>query len=326
VPDLRKLIFVNYRGSDQNWATELVYARTTEAFGADAVFKAGNSIRASEEFPPILRRQAASCPVMLACMGPGWLTAARAGSRDLDAPEDWVRQEIALSLQARNHVIPLLIGNHDEMAMPAPEDLPEDIRPMAYRQAWRLAPGSGLDLTVPRLIDRLAELVPELAERRIRNRQAPPSAPIAAPAEHSAALLAAAMGTERWADVLIAARKLFTSVEPVRAAGLIEQLTRDQNTVIDTPVAERERMSERIALRWEGRLEELLARHPAMNDQLQALISHLRNTVARPEDTRTVLNYQHVDANGGNAFGAQNGDVKYYAAPPQSTAAGEPAT
>lgn len=161
------LIFICYRGSDQNWAAELVYARMTEAFGAGAVFKAGNALRAGEEFPPILRQEAASCPVMLACIGPGWLTAtAPDGGRRLDSPEDWVREEIAISLQAGNHVVPLLIGNHNEVSVPKPKQLPDPIRAVVHRQAWRLAPGGGLDATIPMLIDRLAELVPELAEHR----------------------------------------------------------------------------------------------------------------------------------------------------------------
>jgi hypothetical protein len=161
------LIFISYRGSDQNWATELVYARMTEAFGADAVFKAGNTLRAGEEFPAILRRQAASCPVMLVCIGPGWLTAlAPDGSRRLDSPDDWVREEIAISLQAGNHVVPLLIGNHNEVAIPKPEQVPGPIRALVHRQAWRLAPGGGLDATIPMLADRLAGLAPGLAERR----------------------------------------------------------------------------------------------------------------------------------------------------------------
>jgi hypothetical protein len=42
----RHLIFISYRGSDQNWATELVYKSMKEAFGVDAVFKAGNSLQA----------------------------------------------------------------------------------------------------------------------------------------------------------------------------------------------------------------------------------------------------------------------------------------
>jgi hypothetical protein len=161
------LIFISYRGSDHNWATELVYARMTEAFGAGAVFKAGNALRAGEEFPPILRQQAASCPAMLVCIGPGWLTAtAPGGGRRLDSPDDWVREEIAIALRAGSHVVPLLIGNHDEVSVPKPDQLPDPIREIVHRQAWRLAPGGGLDATVPMLIDRLAELVPELAERR----------------------------------------------------------------------------------------------------------------------------------------------------------------
>jgi TIR domain len=165
--DPRHLIFINYRGSDQHWATELVYARMTEAFGVDAVFKAGNAIRVGEVFPEVLRRQAAACPVMLACIGPGWLTAGPDGGRpSLESPDDWVRSEIAIALRSGNHVVPLLIGNHDEVAVPAADRLPEDIRPMVDRQAWRLAPGAGLDVTVPTLVSSLAALVPELADRR----------------------------------------------------------------------------------------------------------------------------------------------------------------
>jgi len=170
------LIFISYRGSDQNWATELVYARMTEAFGADAVFKAGNALRAGEEFPPVLRKEAASCPVMLACIGPGWLTAtAPDGSRRLDSPDDWVREEIAISLQTGHHVLPLLIGNRTEAAVPEPDLMPEPIRALVHRQAVWLAPGGGLDATIPKLVDRLAELVPELARRRRDRSAAPPS-------------------------------------------------------------------------------------------------------------------------------------------------------
>jgi TIR domain len=166
MPDPTPLIFVNYRGTDQNWAVEFVHARMREAFGVDAVFKAGNSIPVGAKYPQILERQAVRCPVMLACIGPGWLTARRGEVRDLDTQDDWVRREIALSLQAGNHVIPLLIGNHDQVAIPRPDQLPKDIRTLTFHQAWRLAPGGMLDLTVPKLIDRLAELVPELARRR----------------------------------------------------------------------------------------------------------------------------------------------------------------
>jgi TIR domain len=162
-----QLIFISYRGSDQNWATELVYARMTEAFGVDAVFKAGNTLRVGDDFPAILRSEAASCPVMLACIGPGWLTAtAPDGGRRLDSPDDWVREEIAISLRAGNHLVPLLLGNRNEVELPKPDLVPDSIRAMVDRQALWLAPGRGLDATIPMLVDQLVELVPELAERR----------------------------------------------------------------------------------------------------------------------------------------------------------------
>ena len=193
------LIFISYRGSDQNWATELVYTSMKEAFGAAAVFKAGNSLRVGEEFPPTLRSEAASCPVMLACIGPGWLTAtAPDGSRRLDSPADWVREEIAIALQSGNHLVPLLLGNRNEVEVPKPDLVPESIRAMVDRQALWLAPGRGLEATVSMLVDQLAELVPELAERRRdRSTAQPASAPQAPSGKDQAPAGAGATMTQR---------------------------------------------------------------------------------------------------------------------------------
>ena len=81
---------------------------------------------------------------MLACIGPGWLTAtAPDGGRRLDSPNDWVREEIAISLQSGNHLVPLLLGNRNEVEVPKPGLVPESIRGMVDRQALWLAPGRG---------------------------------------------------------------------------------------------------------------------------------------------------------------------------------------
>jgi|GEM_PF-5033381 len=165
MPERKHLIFLSYRGSDEIWATEFVYARMTEAFGEETVFKAGNALPPGDAFPAALLEKAASCPVMLACVGPGWLTAQNAEGRRLESPEDWVRREIAISLQAGNRVIALLLGDAGAVAPPNPSELPDDLRAMFAKQAWRLTPGGGLDLTVPRLIEKLVELVPALRER-----------------------------------------------------------------------------------------------------------------------------------------------------------------
>ena len=165
--DRDHLIFVNYRGSDEIWATEFVYARMTEAFGEETVFKAGNALRPGDMFSPVLLEKAARCPVMLACVGPAWLTAQDPDGRSrLDSPEDWVRREIVLSLQAGNRVVPLLLGDRGTVTTPQESELPPDLRTLFGHQAWRLTPGGGLDLTVPRLIEKLVEMVPELGTRR----------------------------------------------------------------------------------------------------------------------------------------------------------------
>lgn len=172
MPERDHLIFVNYRGSDEIWATEFVYARITESFGAETVFKAGNALDPGDVYSPILMDKAVSCPVMLACIGPAWLAAQGPEGRRLDAQDDWVRREIAASLRAGNRVVPLLLGDQQKVAVPKSSDLPPDLRALFGRQAARLTPGGGLDLTVPMLIDRLVELVPELGARRDAARSA----------------------------------------------------------------------------------------------------------------------------------------------------------
>lgn len=172
MPKRKPLIFISYRGSSGNdkWAPDLVHDALAGKFGRSAVFKAGPSLRAGDEFPPILDEMAASCPVMLVCIGPEWLAAQNGdGTRRLDDPDDWVRREIELALKNGNRVVPLLLGDRDEISIPAPEDLPADIAPLAYRQAVRLEPGGRLRITLPDLARQLADMVPDLAKRK-RNR------------------------------------------------------------------------------------------------------------------------------------------------------------
>ncbi|MEY9893536.1 hypothetical protein ABIA35_004467 [Catenulispora sp. MAP12-49] len=162
--DHAPVIFISYRGSDEPWAPDVLYQGLAAAFGPEAVFKAGYDLRAGDDYPPVLERMAASCRIMLVCIGPRWLTAANAaGTRRLQEKDDWVRREIELALRSDNHVIPLLMGNRDEVVVPAPEELPADIAPLVQRQAFRLEPGGRLRVTLPDLAQRLCELVPALA-------------------------------------------------------------------------------------------------------------------------------------------------------------------
>jgi peptidyl-prolyl cis-trans isomerase A (cyclophilin A) len=78
-----------------------------------------------------------SCDVLIALVGPHWLTVTdKAGRRRLDDPADLTRLEILAALQRNIRVIPALVGG---AKMPAADELPDALKPLARRQAYELA-------------------------------------------------------------------------------------------------------------------------------------------------------------------------------------------
>jgi hypothetical protein len=92
-------------------------------------------VQAGAEFAEIIREQVARCDVLVA-LGPGWNQATDSQSqRRLDRADDLVRTEIASALTAGKRVIPVLVGG---ALMPAEESLPDDLKPLARRNAFTL--------------------------------------------------------------------------------------------------------------------------------------------------------------------------------------------
>ena len=76
--------------------------------------------------------------MLLAIIGPDWLTATKEGRRRLDDPDDWVRREVVTGLGlGRVQVIPVLVG---EAPLPAPEELPEPLQRIPQLQAITVRP------------------------------------------------------------------------------------------------------------------------------------------------------------------------------------------
>jgi hypothetical protein len=94
--------------------------------------------------------------VVIAVVGPGWAGRRDTGKRRIDDPTDFVRMEIAAALQRGIPVIPVLLDN---TAMPSVEDLPEELRPFAYRNALILDTGVDFHHHADRLIAGIHELV-----------------------------------------------------------------------------------------------------------------------------------------------------------------------
>jgi WD40 repeat protein len=131
-------VFINYRRDDDHGNAGRLYDRLEAELGRGRLFMdVEGHIKGGDDFVDALRAHVAACDVLLAIIGPRWLTiAGEDGRRRLDNPDDWVRIEIAGALETGKRVIPVLVGGAE---MPRAEDLPEPLKPLARRQAVRVA-------------------------------------------------------------------------------------------------------------------------------------------------------------------------------------------
>jgi hypothetical protein len=108
-------------------------------------------------FEAVLNEAVTACDVMLALIGPKWLTCTNTdGTRRLDRTDDWVRSEIGGCLRRGIPVVPVLLGG---APLPAESDLPEDLRPLCKRQAAVMADTDWHDHAA-RLINDLVRITP----------------------------------------------------------------------------------------------------------------------------------------------------------------------
>ncbi len=127
-------IFISYRRADSRKDAGRIYDRLVDAFGKDAIFKDVDSIPLGADFRGILREAVAQCEVQLVVIGKQWLDIRdESGARRLDQPGDFVRIEVETALQRDScTVIPVLV---DGAHMPKPDDLPIDLRELAFQNA-----------------------------------------------------------------------------------------------------------------------------------------------------------------------------------------------
>jgi hypothetical protein len=129
-------IFINYRRGDDPGNTGRLFDRLQDAFAPDQLFLDVDNIAPGLDFVRVLHERVSECDIVLAVIGKSWIDARDAtGARRLDDPNDFVRVEIASALSQDKRVIPVLVG---EAQMPRAEELPEDLQPLARRNAVRL--------------------------------------------------------------------------------------------------------------------------------------------------------------------------------------------
>ena len=126
-------IFISYRRDDTEGEAGRLFDDLVRSFGEDSVFMDVSDISPGVDFRKEIDDNVASCGVLLAIIGPSWSSIQDgSGNRRLDNPNDFVRLEIASALARDIAVIPVLV--HDAK-MPRPEQLPENLRDLAFRNS-----------------------------------------------------------------------------------------------------------------------------------------------------------------------------------------------
>lgn len=130
-------IFISYRRDDSAGYAGRLYDRLIPRFGASRVFMDVEGIELGADFVTAIEEAVGSCRVLVVIIGDEWLsTQDAAGRRRLDDPHDFIRLETVTALTRGIRVVPVLVGG---ALMPRAEELPEDLKPLARRQAIEIS-------------------------------------------------------------------------------------------------------------------------------------------------------------------------------------------
>ena len=130
---------MSYRRQDGGDAAGRLADRLVDRFGAERVFIDVDAIEPGIGYVEAITHAVEACDVLVAVIGPGWLTATDnwltatdKQRRRLNDPYDRVRVEVGTALARGVQVIPVLVGG---AVMPSERDLPEDLAELARRNA-----------------------------------------------------------------------------------------------------------------------------------------------------------------------------------------------
>ena len=130
-------VFISYRRDDSRGDAGRLTDDLKKFFGPHRHLRQIETIQPGMDFVDALNRAVSQCPVLLAIIGPNWLSAKDGeGRRRTHDPNDFIRLEIGTALTRNTRVIPVLVGG---AAMPKAEHLPVELQPLARRQEDELS-------------------------------------------------------------------------------------------------------------------------------------------------------------------------------------------
>jgi len=131
----RMHVFVTYRRADSAAYAGRLHDALVDEFGEGKVFQDVAGIDPGVDFEVAIDAALDQADAVLVLIGPNWLAPAADGSSRLHDPYDYVHIEISKSLARNIRVVPILVGG---AALPSAAELPEDLVPLARRQAVQL--------------------------------------------------------------------------------------------------------------------------------------------------------------------------------------------
>ena len=129
-------IFISYRRDDTGKTVWRLFDWLERQFGAADVFFDREVIGPGDKFPQVLEHRLVESEVLIAVIGPRWLTIADDQGRPrLWTEQDYVAYEVSSALSRTTRVIPVLV---DSARMPAREELPPALSALADNEALPL--------------------------------------------------------------------------------------------------------------------------------------------------------------------------------------------
>ena len=130
MPDLRPAsLFVSYRRDDTRWIARALHKHLADGLGAQRVFMDRIEIRGGQRWAEQLEAALERCTLLLAIIGPRWLTLTDAFHQPrLRNPDDWVARELRTAFETGKVVIPLYVDGAARIT--DPNFLPEALRPL----------------------------------------------------------------------------------------------------------------------------------------------------------------------------------------------------
>ena len=141
--------FISYRRSDQEgkYLAHMLHRDLCNRYGGESTFLDVDSPSPGLSYPAKIQRALDETDVVLVVMGPAWLKVLNARRPE---PLDWVRYEIAQSLQRKRLLVVPVCGPGAEM--PKHYQLPNEMKDLAFREGIALDPFRDFDAQVSRLL------------------------------------------------------------------------------------------------------------------------------------------------------------------------------